>query len=68
MVKIIKERKKKMNDFINNIISNTTFITVLSGVLVYILSQFVLEGIINPHKKLPTKSFIIGQRLHRRIL
>ena len=32
-----------MNDFINNIINNTTFITVLSGVLVYVLSQFVLE-------------------------
>lgn len=40
-----------MNDFINNIINNTTFITVLSGVLVYVLSQFVLEGIINPRKK-----------------
>lgn len=40
-----------MNNFINNIISNTTFITVLSGVLVYVLSQFVLEGIINPKKK-----------------
>lgn len=39
-----------MNDFINNIISNTTFITVLSGVLVYVLSQFILEGIINPQK------------------
>ena len=35
-----------MNDFINNIINNTTFITVLSGVLVYVLSQFVLEGMV----------------------
>lgn len=40
-----------MNDFIKNIINNTTFITVLSGVLVYVLSQFVLECIINPKKK-----------------
>lgn len=40
-----------MSEVLNNLVSNTTFLTIMSGVLVYILSQFYLENIINPQKK-----------------
>lgn len=44
-----------MKYFIDNCIykvfSNTTFVTVLSGVLVYAISQFILEVLIVPRKK-----------------
>ena len=36
---------------IKELINNTTFITVLSGVLVYVISQLLLELYINPKKK-----------------
>ena len=40
-----------MSEVLNNLVSNTTFLTIMSGVLVYIRSQFYLENIINPQKK-----------------
>jgi len=43
-----------MNNFFNTIkdlFTNTTFTTVLTGVLVYVISQFILELYINPRKK-----------------
>lgn len=43
-----------MNNFfdtIKNLLTNTTFTTVLTGVLVYAISQFILELYINPRKK-----------------
>ena len=35
----------------NKLIHDTTFLTVLSGVLVYVLNQWYKESIINPEKK-----------------
>lgn len=43
-----------MSEVLNNLVSNTTFLTIMSGVLVYILSQFYLENIINPQKNIGT--------------
>lgn len=43
-----------INNFLNaigSLFANTTFTTVLSGVLVYVISQFILELYINPRKK-----------------
>lgn len=38
-------------DFILKLLNNTTFLTVISGVLVYAISQLILECIINPRKE-----------------
>ena len=38
-------------DFITSLLKNETFLTVLSGTLVYALSQFLLEMFINPRKE-----------------
>lgn len=40
-----------MGEIFNKLISNTTFLTILSGVLVYILGQWYKESIINPEKQ-----------------
>ena len=40
-----------MNEITYSVNNNNTFITVLSGVLVFVLSQFVLEFIISPRNK-----------------
>lgn len=40
-----------MNAIFKNLFNSTTFLTVFSGVAVYILSQFVLEMFINPYKE-----------------
>lgn len=40
-----------MKDIFLKLISNTTFLTVISGVLVYVLSQLYMEKIMNPRKK-----------------
>ena len=37
-----------MMDFVIKLINNTTFLTVIAGVLVYVISQLILECIINP--------------------
>ena len=38
-------------EIIKNLVTNQTFLTVLSGTLVYVLSQLFLELIINPRKE-----------------
>lgn len=38
-------------DFVIKLINNTTFLTVIAGVLVYVISQLILECIINPRKQ-----------------
>lgn len=38
-------------DFFSKLITNQTFLTVISGTLVYVLSQLFLELIINPRKE-----------------
>lgn len=40
-----------MKEIFNNLIQNTTFLTVVSGVIVYAISQIILECIINPIKE-----------------
>ena len=40
-----------MIEVLEKLLSNTTFLTVMLGVLVYIISQFYLENIINPQKR-----------------
>lgn len=40
-----------MKDIFLKLISNTTFLTVISGVLVYVLSQLYMEKIMNPRKE-----------------
>lgn len=40
-----------MKEIFNNLIQNTTFLTVVSGVIVYAISQIILECIINPRKQ-----------------
>jgi len=40
-----------MWEIFNKLINNTTFLTILSGVLVYVLSQWYKESIINPEKQ-----------------
>lgn len=40
-----------MKDFLIDLISNSTFLTVISGVLVFAISQIIIEYMINPSKK-----------------
>lgn len=40
-----------MWEIFNKLINNTTFLTIVSGVLVYVLNQWYKESIINPEKK-----------------
>lgn len=40
-----------MEEIFNQLINNPTFLTVMSGVLVYVFSQLILELIINPSKE-----------------
>lgn len=40
-----------MKDFLIDLISNSTFLTVISGVLVFVISQIIIECMINPSKK-----------------
>ena len=40
-----------MWELFNKLINNTTFLTILSGVLVFVLSQWYKESIINPEKQ-----------------
>ena len=39
-----------MNSYLNNLASSQTFLTIISGTFVYILSQFFMEFIIVPRK------------------
>ena len=50
-----------MNDYLFNIASNQTFLTILSGTFVYILSQFFMELIIVPRKDYKR---IVGQVIY----
>ena len=36
---------------LNDLVKNPTFLTVISGVLVYSFSQLILEVVINPQKE-----------------
>ena len=38
-------------DFFIKLITNQTFLTVVSGTIVYVLSQLFLELVINPRKE-----------------
>ena len=40
-----------MKKVIIELFNNTTFLTVLSGVIVFVLSEFVMEYVINPKRK-----------------
>ena len=40
-----------MEEIFNKLMHNTTFLTILSGVIVYVLSQWYKESIINPEKQ-----------------
>ena len=40
-----------MKEVFNNLIHNTIFLTIVSGVIVYAISQIILECIINPRKQ-----------------
>lgn len=40
-----------MQDILLKLITNSTFLTVISGVLVYVVSQYFLEFVINPLKE-----------------
>lgn len=52
-----------LKEIVKHLLNNTTFMTIFSGVLVYVLSQFVLELIINPHKKYKSLIEEIGYNL-----
>ena len=52
-----------MKDIFLELISNTTFLTVISGVLVFVLSQLFLELIIVPNKTYKSLKERIGYTL-----
>lgn len=40
-----------MKEVLINLVNNSTFLTVISGVLVFVFSQIIMEFVINPKKK-----------------